>query len=730
MGNAHSYAKRHKGELITGGRLAGRGAGSWLPCPKGKVDGSVGLCQYPCPEGYTGDGVMFCKRPDYTKETRVLPPHPGICPPDRPYNISGLCYGDPPKGWRRILLGTLDQECPADKPEWKNYENFRGVSDIGVSCQRATYTRPPIPMLKIEFKKRIDTTPPPPPPLCSTVVPKHAPTVCRENDMPTETNTDTVGNQTITTAAWAISLDGDVYYKKCKRGFDYDDQFQKCAKKVGNDFIKTGPDAPYVTKTEKINYSVKRLKFCAEIPMNSTTNEECIKNVAPEVPEDDVQYNFTNDGENYVRCPKGYDYDDTLPCDLTRVHEKDCYKASKTCVKWAPMEVKTIDFAGESKQVNDGSTYHKKKLDVKPPELIKIEYSRTPDGDKWPVTREPIKYCKDEIEQRAKTPSKKIGLCMLNDPPGIEYDISSDIKNFYKKCKDPEYTFNFETGKCVKDKDSKDTELIPIKYDVIMNPVCSDIIPNDFNRDLLCRVNDFPKDSETEKYNISEDGEMYYVECKKEEEFYIPKKICLNRETKTETPTKTVPIQYGVPSGKRQQNITVSIVPFCSDVGSKTEMLCMDNKPPEGYEVAANYQTFDKNCNFNEAYSSPEAVCVYNKDNSKTRKPKEGEECDADETLQYTASNCVSDDGSIRSPDRITINYKMKQTDLCKDEMPTLDKSKLCRTNEPPEDYYLSANGETYVQYCADGFVLENGVCKNEEEQYVPPTIPVEYSKI
>lgn len=197
-----------------GGNVKGRGAGSDLPCPAGKSEGYDGLCYDECRPGYRREGLL-CTR-SYTKRSAVLDPKPNLCP-DGKVNISDLCYTDDahmPQGYRRKTLGLLDQDCPQDKDEWKSYPMFNGTLDIGVSCQKATYTRPPFPKFSIYGMRKVEPPPDPPPeplpPLCSTLPPtpegKNPETLCRVMDTP---------------AGFDLSEDGLFFFRKCREGFNF-----------------------------------------------------------------------------------------------------------------------------------------------------------------------------------------------------------------------------------------------------------------------------------------------------------------------------------------------------------------------------------------------------------------------------------------------------------------------------------------------------------------------------
>jgi hypothetical protein len=115
-----------------------------LPCAAGKeqVDG---LCYDKCPAGMQRQpGMPYLCSASFTKDSKVLAPHPSKCPPDM-VDIAGLCYTKSiPSGYVRKLLGTLDQVCPA------------GSTDFGVGCTRESNWRDVagIP-LDVKFKDRL-----------------------------------------------------------------------------------------------------------------------------------------------------------------------------------------------------------------------------------------------------------------------------------------------------------------------------------------------------------------------------------------------------------------------------------------------------------------------------------------------------------------------------------------------------------------------------------------------
>lgn len=182
----------------------------------------AGLCYDRCREGYHREGLL-CTR-SYTKRSEVLEPHSLECPSNRSNNIAGLCYENPIRdGYERQSLGLVSQRCPADKEEWKSYPMFYGTVDIGVSCQKASYTRKPLPMFSIYGKRKVEPPPDPPeeppPPLCSSL-PKLAEGVegdrlCRLKDAPEGFN---------------MSPDGLFFYRKCKDLYNFAFATGKCEK--------------------------------------------------------------------------------------------------------------------------------------------------------------------------------------------------------------------------------------------------------------------------------------------------------------------------------------------------------------------------------------------------------------------------------------------------------------------------------------------------------------------
>lgn len=110
-------------------------------CPDGG-DLVSGLCYSPCPSGSSREpGGLLCGG-TVAKSSQVLTPHSMQCSGDRPTEIAGLCYGSIPDGYSRQVPGLLSQNCPS------------GWTDIGVACQRPTYTRAPTPGIFFHIRDR------------------------------------------------------------------------------------------------------------------------------------------------------------------------------------------------------------------------------------------------------------------------------------------------------------------------------------------------------------------------------------------------------------------------------------------------------------------------------------------------------------------------------------------------------------------------------------------------
>lgn len=86
------------------------------------------MCYAKCPSGTTRNGLLCGQT--ITKQSKVLTPQAMVCSSDK-MSISGLCYQQIPDGYERQSLGLLSQKC------------LDGWLDVGVACQRPTYTREP-----------------------------------------------------------------------------------------------------------------------------------------------------------------------------------------------------------------------------------------------------------------------------------------------------------------------------------------------------------------------------------------------------------------------------------------------------------------------------------------------------------------------------------------------------------------------------------------------------------
>jgi hypothetical protein len=154
----------------------------------------------------------------YPKPSNVLAPHSLYCD-DSKQNIDGLCYRkDLPAGYTRKTLGLLDQNCPADNPAWAGYAMYNPTQDIGVSCQKATYTRKPYPKFSIYAKKkRVEPPEEPPEPLpslCKTLTPeKDEGVLCRITEC---------------SDGYDLSEDGVSCIKKCNEGFTFNFATKNC----------------------------------------------------------------------------------------------------------------------------------------------------------------------------------------------------------------------------------------------------------------------------------------------------------------------------------------------------------------------------------------------------------------------------------------------------------------------------------------------------------------------
>ena len=116
---------------------------------------------------------------------------------------------------------------PQDKEEWKSYPMFYGSVDIGVSVQKASYTRPPYPMFSVYGKRKYEPPPPPPDPplpsLCSSLPPRE------EGFIMTDENRE-VCRVTDCGAESELSGDGLYCIKKCNSGYEYNFSNKMCEK--------------------------------------------------------------------------------------------------------------------------------------------------------------------------------------------------------------------------------------------------------------------------------------------------------------------------------------------------------------------------------------------------------------------------------------------------------------------------------------------------------------------
>ena len=113
----------------------------------------AGLCYPKCTNGTSRTGLS-CGGVT-TKPSKTLTPYPMQCGDGKvdgaPWGSAGLCYGAIPDGYSRQSAGLLSQTCPS------------GAPDIGVACQRETYTRAPTVALTMGIRDRrhqqVDRTP-------------------------------------------------------------------------------------------------------------------------------------------------------------------------------------------------------------------------------------------------------------------------------------------------------------------------------------------------------------------------------------------------------------------------------------------------------------------------------------------------------------------------------------------------------------------------------------------
>jgi hypothetical protein len=195
-------------------------------CPN-NGDMIAGLCYDKCneAEGYRREGLL-CTR-SYTKRSEVLAPHTLECDSSKFMN-AGLCYRkDLPEGYTRKTWGLLDQTCPDDNPAWSVFENFKPTLDIGVSCQKATYTRKPYPKFSIYGKIKkdppVETPDPPMPPICSSLP-------ARADDFVMTEQNRQICRKTECSADSELSADGLLCVKKCNAGFIYNFANKACEK--------------------------------------------------------------------------------------------------------------------------------------------------------------------------------------------------------------------------------------------------------------------------------------------------------------------------------------------------------------------------------------------------------------------------------------------------------------------------------------------------------------------
>ena len=171
---------------------------------------------------FAARNFRFESRP---KASRVLAPHPNICVAPRSEYIAGLCYpnqSEMPPGYHRRVIGTLDPGCPGDKDSWRGLPMFNPTQDIGVSCQLATYTRPPFPQIGVFPMRRVVIQDPPDPPLlpyCGDLPalpetdPQYRQRLCRETAAP---------------YGFTLSDDGLSFHRTCRTGFTFNFENTNC----------------------------------------------------------------------------------------------------------------------------------------------------------------------------------------------------------------------------------------------------------------------------------------------------------------------------------------------------------------------------------------------------------------------------------------------------------------------------------------------------------------------
>ena len=175
----------------------------------------------------------------------------------------------------------------------------------------------------------------------------------------------------------------------------------------------------------------------------------------------------------------------------------------------------------------------KTKLDTKSPQYIPVQYG-APTGtglvgivDSGPELP-PILFCVDVPQSKAPQ------LCMDNKQTA-EYAVADDFKNFYKLCNSG---YRYKDGKCTDDKTPYDPQLIPIEYKMTSNPLCSEAT----SANKFCREELAP-----EGYEISQDGENYFLSCETDYTFNNIKNVCVNNLNKTEKATIIIKVKYGTP---------------------------------------------------------------------------------------------------------------------------------------------------------------------------------------
>ena len=127
------------------------------------------------------------------KNSFVVPPHNMSCPDGyvdgAPWGTPSMCYTtNIPEGYRRVVAGTLIQDCPSDNGDSGDV----GIIDMGAICQRARYDRG---AGKPAFSVRIKDRPVPeaPEPFCKDLTgdgDPDNPQVCRKYDCPVNSTLD------------------------------------------------------------------------------------------------------------------------------------------------------------------------------------------------------------------------------------------------------------------------------------------------------------------------------------------------------------------------------------------------------------------------------------------------------------------------------------------------------------------------------------------------------------